>query len=151
MNVRIRSARYGNQPMLRDRVSSSGLRAIHQSIQLPVHAHHQTDMLGVMAGNAYMDVDAQYIELPANKPFGSKKFNTLSSASSRTWLQRRPRSRAHARSFGLAQAIPPAFHRFPDQPRDDLAGRRELALLGQGQRHVASAVGVDDAGRLQAT
>lgn len=37
-------------------------------------------MLGVMAGNAYMDVDAQYIELPANKPFGSKKFNTSSSA-----------------------------------------------------------------------
>ncbi|WP_291218628.1 hypothetical protein, partial [Hydrogenophaga sp.] len=37
-------------------------------------------MLGVIAGNAYMDVDAQYIELPANKPFGSKKFNTSSSA-----------------------------------------------------------------------
>ena len=36
--------------------------------------------LGVMAGNASMDVDAQYIELPANKPFGSKKFNTTSSA-----------------------------------------------------------------------
>lgn len=37
-------------------------------------------MLGVMAGNAYMDVDAQYIALPANKPLGSKKFNTSSSA-----------------------------------------------------------------------
>jgi hypothetical protein len=37
-------------------------------------------MLGVMAGNAYMDVDAQYVELPANKLFGSKKFNTSSSA-----------------------------------------------------------------------
>ena len=37
-------------------------------------------MLGVMAGDAYMDVDAQYVALPANKPFGSKKFNTSSSA-----------------------------------------------------------------------
>lgn len=37
-------------------------------------------MLGVMAGNAYMDVDANYIALPANKPLGSKKFNTSSSA-----------------------------------------------------------------------
>ena len=37
-------------------------------------------MLGIMAGNAHMDVDVQYVELPANKPFGSKKFNTSSSA-----------------------------------------------------------------------
>lgn len=37
-------------------------------------------VLGVIAGNAYMDVDAHYIELPGNKPFGSKKFNTSSSA-----------------------------------------------------------------------
>lgn len=37
-------------------------------------------MLGIMAGNASMDVDAQYIELPANKTLGSKKFNTSSSA-----------------------------------------------------------------------
>lgn len=37
-------------------------------------------LLGVIAGNANMDVDAQYIELPDNKPFGSKKFNTTSSA-----------------------------------------------------------------------
>jgi hypothetical protein len=37
-------------------------------------------MLGVIAGNAYMDLDAQYVELPSNKPFGAKKFNTSSSA-----------------------------------------------------------------------
>lgn len=37
-------------------------------------------MLGIIAGNASMDVDAEYVELPANKPFGSKKFNTTSSA-----------------------------------------------------------------------
>lgn len=37
-------------------------------------------MLGILAGDASMDVDAQYIELPANKTFGSKKFNTSSSA-----------------------------------------------------------------------
>jgi hypothetical protein len=37
-------------------------------------------MLGILAGNAFMDVDAQYIELPANKTFDSKKFNTSSSA-----------------------------------------------------------------------
>lgn len=37
-------------------------------------------MLGVIAGNASMDVDAQYIELPANKTFGGKKFNTSSTA-----------------------------------------------------------------------
>lgn len=37
-------------------------------------------MLGIMAGNASMDVDALYIELPSNKTLGSKKFNTSSSA-----------------------------------------------------------------------
>ncbi|MEO8389731.1 DUF4410 domain-containing protein [Polaromonas sp.] len=37
-------------------------------------------LLGVMVGNAYMDVDAEYIDLPSKKPFGSKKFNTSSSA-----------------------------------------------------------------------
>ena len=37
-------------------------------------------MLGILAGNAFMDVDAQYVELPANKIFDSKKFNTSSSA-----------------------------------------------------------------------
>ncbi|MGZ5194482.1 MAG: hypothetical protein ACXWB8_03530 [Ramlibacter sp.] len=37
-------------------------------------------LLGIMSGNAYMDVDAQYVELPSNKPFGAKKFNTSSSA-----------------------------------------------------------------------
>lgn len=36
-------------------------------------------MLGVMAGNATMDVDAKYIALPANKPLGAKNFNTSSS------------------------------------------------------------------------
>lgn len=36
-------------------------------------------MLGVMAGNATMDVDAKYISLPANEPFGAKNFNTSSS------------------------------------------------------------------------
>ena len=33
-----------------------------------------------MAGNAYMDLEVQYVELPSNKPFGAKKFNTSSSA-----------------------------------------------------------------------
>ncbi|HJV67698.1 hypothetical protein [Ideonella sp.] len=37
-------------------------------------------LLGIMAGNAYMDVDAEYLELPSKKPFGAKKFNTSSSA-----------------------------------------------------------------------
>lgn len=37
-------------------------------------------LLGVIAGNAYMDVDAQYLALPSKKVFGSKKFNTSSSA-----------------------------------------------------------------------
>lgn len=37
-------------------------------------------VLGLLVGNAYMDVDAQYIELPSNKSFGAKKFNTSSSA-----------------------------------------------------------------------
>jgi uncharacterized lipoprotein YajG len=37
-------------------------------------------MLGILAGNASMDVDVMYVELPANKPFGSKKFSTTSSA-----------------------------------------------------------------------
>lgn len=37
-------------------------------------------MLGIMAGNAFMDVDAQYVELPAQSSLASKKFNTSSSA-----------------------------------------------------------------------
>lgn len=37
-------------------------------------------VLGVLVGNAYMDVNAQYIELPSNKSFGAKNFNTSSSA-----------------------------------------------------------------------
>jgi hypothetical protein len=37
-------------------------------------------MIGIMAGNAFMDVDAQYIAPPATTPFTSKKFNTSSSA-----------------------------------------------------------------------
>ena len=36
-------------------------------------------LLAVLAGHASMDVDAQYIELPTNKTFGFKKFNTSSS------------------------------------------------------------------------
>jgi len=37
-------------------------------------------MLGILAGNAWMDVYAEYFDLPANTPFGAKKFNTSSSA-----------------------------------------------------------------------
>jgi hypothetical protein len=37
-------------------------------------------MLGIIAGNAYMDIDAQYLDLPSKKVFGSNKFNTSSSA-----------------------------------------------------------------------
>jgi hypothetical protein len=37
-------------------------------------------LIGIMAGNAFMDVDAQYIAPPATAPFASKKFNTSSSA-----------------------------------------------------------------------
>lgn len=37
-------------------------------------------LMGIIAGDASMDVDAQYIELPSNRPFGSKTFNTTSSA-----------------------------------------------------------------------
>lgn len=36
-------------------------------------------MLGILAGNAWMDVYAEYFDLPANTPFGAKKFNTSSS------------------------------------------------------------------------
>jgi len=37
-------------------------------------------MVGVLAGNATMDVDVEYLELPSKKPLGSKKFNTSTSA-----------------------------------------------------------------------
>jgi hypothetical protein len=37
-------------------------------------------MLGILAGNASMDVDVMYVELPSKKQFGAKKFNTTSTA-----------------------------------------------------------------------
>jgi hypothetical protein len=37
-------------------------------------------MLGIMAGNAFMDVEAQYFDYRVNKPIGTKKFNTSSTA-----------------------------------------------------------------------
>ena len=35
-------------------------------------------MLGILSGDAYMDIDAQYIKLPDMNIFGAKKFNTKS-------------------------------------------------------------------------
>lgn len=65
------------------------IRQIGIEIELR-HFHHDNNfkyvsktrryMLGILAGDAFMDVDAQYIELPANKTLGAKKFNTSSSA-----------------------------------------------------------------------
>lgn len=37
-------------------------------------------MLGVMAGNAYMDLDIEYVQLPSRQVVSSKKINTSSSA-----------------------------------------------------------------------
>lgn len=36
-------------------------------------------IVGSMAGNAAMDVDAEYFEVPSKKPLGSKKFNASTS------------------------------------------------------------------------
>lgn len=37
-------------------------------------------MMGVLTGNASMDVDAQYIDLASSQAYGTQKFNTSSSA-----------------------------------------------------------------------
>jgi hypothetical protein len=37
-------------------------------------------MLGIMAGNAFMDLDVEYVQLPSMQVLGSKKINTSSSA-----------------------------------------------------------------------
>ena len=36
--------------------------------------------LGVMTGNAFMDVEAEFLELPQLRPFATRKFQTSSSA-----------------------------------------------------------------------
>ena len=36
--------------------------------------------LGIMTGNAYIDADASFFELPSKKPVGTRKYNTTSSA-----------------------------------------------------------------------
>jgi hypothetical protein len=36
--------------------------------------------LGVFTGNAYVDSDVEFVELPANRPLGTRKYSTSSSA-----------------------------------------------------------------------
>jgi hypothetical protein len=37
-------------------------------------------MLGIMAGNAFMDLNVEYMELPGRKALGAKRLNTTTSA-----------------------------------------------------------------------